>query len=226
MQKFLSATLLCGASFAIFSTAALAQDGGWVDPSSNVAYGGSAYSWDGFYAGGHLGYGFGTVTSTAAGTTQQNDLRGFDGGAQAGFNFSLGGFILGGEIDGQFTNINHTQTVAGLANEPFGLDYYGTARARAGFAYNQFMPFVTAGYAIGRGTGSYSQLGGTFSQSQTHSGWTAGAGVEYAATEQVSIKLEYDYTDLGTQTYFSGTGTPTDANFRFGAIRLGANFHF
>ncbi|WDR05735.1 outer membrane beta-barrel protein [Devosia rhodophyticola] len=226
MQKSFSAALVLSACIAIFSTAAQAQDGGWVDPSSSVAYGGSAFTWDGFYAGGSLGYGFGSVTSTATGTSQQNDMRGFGGGAQAGFNFSLGGFILGGEIDGQFTNINHTQTVAGITNSSFGLDYYGTARARAGLAYNQFMPFITAGYAIGRGTGSYSQLGGTFSQSQNHSGWTAGVGVEYAASEQVSIKLEYDYTDLGTQTYFSGAGAPTDTSFRFGAIRLGANFHF
>ena len=37
------------------------------------------------------------------------------------------------------------------------------------------------------------------SRAHTHLGWTAGAGIEYAADAKWSAKLEYDYIDLGAE---------------------------
>ena len=37
------------------------------------------------------------------------------------------------------------------------------------------------------------------SASATYVGWTAGAGVEFAATEDLSIDLLYRYSDYGSQ---------------------------
>ena len=37
--------------------------------------------------------------------------------------------------------------------------------------------------------------------SQTRSGWVAGAGVEYAVWENLSLKLEYLHADFGTGQY-------------------------
>ena len=225
MHKILSSALVLGASIAI-AAPSQAADLSWSDPSANVLYAGSsAFQWTGLYAGGSLGYGFGTITTNAPGNPG-NDLRGFEGGAQAGFNYDLGGLVIGGEIDGQLANVNYSQTLTGVGTSGFSVDYFGSARARLGFTYNEIMPYITGGVAGGQATGKFEALGGTFSQSNFHTGWTAGAGVEVAATDNVTVKLEYLHTDLGTKTYFQGAGAPTEANFRFGTVRVGANFHF
>jgi outer membrane immunogenic protein len=91
------------------------------------------------------------------------------------------------------------------------------------------MPFVTAGLAAGRGTASVTNgVGVTTSQSATHMGWTVGAGLEAQATENISIKAEYLYVDLGTQAYSglpAGVGN-IDATQRFSVVRAGLNYKF
>lgn len=235
MQKIIATALLAGTAFAIVTPAFAQSAGAWIDPSSTtgvdspssqIMYGNtSAASWTGFYAGANLAYGAGSIATNAPGNPT-NDLRGFAGGVQAGANLDLGGLVIGGEADAQLSNINYSVLTGGVVTSSYSMDYYASARIRAGFAYGQFMPYVTAGLAAGQGTSKFSALGGTFSQSNLHTGWTAGAGVEYALNESLSIKAEYLYTDLGTKNYFSGFGTPQDATFRFGTFRIGANFRF
>ena len=43
------------------------------------------------------------------------------------------------------------------------------------------------------------------SQSQTHYGWTLGAGAEVGLTPNWTAKVEYLYFDLANRTYFTGT---------------------
>ncbi len=195
------------------------------DPVMAATYGASVFSWDGFYAGVNAGYGFGQASSNALGNPQ-NNLRGWEGGAQAGFAFSIGGFVLGAETDIQLTNIGYSLVQNNAVTDALNLNYFGTVRGRAGFAYDRFLPYATGGFAYGQATGSFSLNGGTFSESKTHMGWTAGAGVEVQATDNLTAKLEYLYTDLGTQTYFGGLGNPTATSVTFSTIRAGLNFHF
>ncbi|MEO5808280.1 outer membrane protein [Devosia sp.] len=233
MHKIIATALLASASIAIAAPAYAQANGTWVDPSASAGnssqalmYGSSAaYDWTGFYAGGSLGYGAGTLSTNAIGNPQ-NDLRGFAGGGELGFNVNLGGLVLGAEADAQLANVNYSVTTGGVVTSSFNVDYYASARARVGYAYNQFMPYVTAGVVGGQGTSKYTTFGGVFSQSNFHTGWTAGGGVEFAVADNVTIKAEYLYTDLGTKTYQAGIGLPVDATFRFGTFRVGANFQF
>lgn len=58
-------------------------------------------------------------------------------------------------------------------------------------------------------------------------GWTAGAGAEYALRRNWSVKAEYRYTDLGRASSFDPTLNSTDDNkLNFHAIRLGASYRF
>ena len=57
-------------------------------------------------------------------------------------------------------------------------------------------------------------------------GWTIGAGLEAQATSNLSIKAEYLYVDLGTQTYAGLPGGSVDATQRFSVIRAGLNYKF
>jgi len=57
-------------------------------------------------------------------------------------------------------------------------------------------------------------------------GWTLGAGLEKKFTPNWSAKLEYLYVDLGTKTFFSGTGNDVDVRFRDHILRAGINYQF
>ena len=65
----------------------------------------------------------------------------------------------------------------------------------------------------------------SFSSSKTHTGWTAGAGVDYAATDNVILRLEYRYTDYGHKN-FDVDGVDTRNKFKTNEIRLGVAYKF
>ncbi len=75
--------------------------------------------------------------------------------------------------------------------------------------------------------------GGTFySAAQTRTGWTVGAGVEYAFSGPWSAKIEYDYMDFGTKSATFTGGIFPGAPFPFGikqqlsVVELGLNYRF
>lgn len=215
----------------LLTSAAHAADLGWNSGASPIYSPTPASGWSGFYAGVSGGYGWGTLTREPAGGGAEtaNNSGGFALGAQAGYNLDLGGFVLGTEADLQWSNIGYSEAIPGIGTFRAGIDYFGTIRGRGGFSFGQVMPYVTAGFAAGRGTASVTNGAGvTTSQDATHMGWTAGVGLEAQATENISIKAEYLYVDLGTQTYggpLAGLGG-IDATQRFSVIRAGINYKF
>jgi outer membrane immunogenic protein len=215
----------------LLTSAAQAADLGWNSGPSPIYSPTPAAGWTGFYAGVNAGYDWGTLTRrpTIGGAQTENNTSGGQFGVQAGYNMDMGGFVLGGEADLQWSNVGHTQDIAGVGSFKAGMDVYGTIRGRAGMSFGQVMPYVTAGFAAGRGTASVTNGGGvTTSQSATHMGWTVGAGLEAQATENISIKAEYLYVDLGTQAYngpLAGLGG-IDATQRFSVVRAGINYKF
>lgn len=67
-----------------------------------------------------------------------------------------------------------------------GLDYFGTSRGRFGVDMDGILPYVTAGLAYGRGYINDTEAG-LDRDTNFRLGWTAGAGVEVAASDSVSI---------------------------------------
>ena len=78
---------------------------------------------------------------------------------------------------------------------------------------------------------------GYVSPSQVQTGWTVGAGAEYALNRHLSFKAEYLYVDLsqanlgtpggtftapGVTLYNASVGEKTDAN----VVRVGLNYRF
>jgi len=215
----------------LLTTAAQAADLGWNSGASPLYSPTPVSGWSGFYAGVNGGYGFGTLTREPAGggAQTQNNSGGFALGAQAGYNLDMGGLVLGTEADLQWSSIGYTEDIPGIGSFTASVDYFGTIRGRGGYSFGQVMPYVTAGFAAGRGTASVTNGAGvTTSQSATHMGWTVGGGLEAQATENISIKAEYLYVDLGIQTYpgpLAGLGG-IDATQRFSVVRAGINYKF
>jgi outer membrane immunogenic protein len=198
-----------------------------------------AWSWTGFYIGGNGGYGFSTSRNQLALSTDQPtglfSAGGF-GGVQVGYNVQLSRVVLGLEADFQGASIGD-----GLTDLNFGdvfssqLNSFGTVRGRLGYAFSPvLLYYLTGGFAYGH-LSNLADIDTTYSFSGMVTGYTLGAGVEYAFTPAWSFKAEYLYLDFGKHdptnaagARFSQTqvGVPTVNNDAFNTVRVGVNYRF
>jgi outer membrane immunogenic protein len=125
----------------------------------------NAYSWAGPYIGGNLGYEWGSVRNNPA------KPSGFNGGAQAGYNWQMGNWVFGVEGDIEATAAEDT-----FAPWKFSNPWFGTLRGRAGYAISNVLFYGTGGLAFGELTGQ------TFGLSESHT--TAGRGWTRAKLER------------------------------------------
>jgi outer membrane immunogenic protein len=185
-------------------------------PPPDIAYEPApAFSWTGFYAGGLVGYGWGEAKTDNG----DFDADGFFGGLFAGYNLELGNnFVVGIEVDGTYGKLEGSGGVPGTSVEN---DWNGTARARLGYAIDRFMIYGTGGVAVGRVEASE----GGVSDTNTAVGWTAGGGVETALTDNVIGRIEYRYTDLGSNSYDLGTTSP-DIDLSSHSVLVGVGVKF
>jgi outer membrane immunogenic protein len=199
------------------------------------------FTWTGFYAGVNAGYGWGTnnndsVFIPGVGYTDfdNNDDGGFVGGGQIGYNLQLGSFVVGVETDLQFADIGggnghgfHNGVHHGNGG---GLDYFGTVRARLGVAIDRALVYATGGFAYGGGDNGGCYAGTAFvgCGDDTSNGYTLGGGVEFAVTNNLTVKVEGLYVNLdrgGNDAYIQ-TGTNNQNDLEFGVVRAGLNFKF
>ncbi|GLS19530.1 hypothetical protein GCM10007874_25470 [Labrys miyagiensis] len=143
------------------------------------------------------------------------DPRGALGGLQAGYNWQTGNFVLGGEADIQIADIERTGRISGLNGNPAWfnttsekIDGFGTARLRAGYAFDRLLVYATGGLAYGHiKYSSYTQFEPHADveypgdASKWKAGWTIGGGLEYAVTDHWTVRGEYLYYDLGKSSY-------------------------
>jgi outer membrane immunogenic protein len=136
------------------------------------------------------------------------------GGGQVGYNWQSGVFVFGVEADIQASGANDT-----FAAYKFSNPWFGTLRGRAGYAMNNVLFYGTGGLAYG---GARVELG-PFSETQSHLGWTVGAGVEVGLTPNWSAKAEYLYVRLEDRGYVL---TGLNNGFQSNIFRLGVNYRF
>ena len=193
----------------------------------------AAYDWNGFYFGGHVGYGSGHADATLwdpAATPGSNTFGGVAGGVQLGYNVVLPSrVLLGLETDLTFLNywesaplIEGIQGARGNVTEQ--MDYIGTLRGRFGYVFNPWMVYVTGGYAFA-GTRVLDQPPAA-DQEKTldiHNGWTVGAGAEYALSPHWSARIEYLYDQFSDASAQFGSGTRYDSTMNFQELRIGLN---
>ncbi|MBM6579906.1 porin family protein [Microvirga sp. BT689] len=171
------------------------------------------FTWTGFYVGVNAGYGWSNNDFDAVDIADVDDDGGFVGGAQVGYNYQIGSFVVGLEGDVQYADFGADGTFDfdgdGVFTDDFdSSDWFGTVRARAGVAFDRALIYATGGFA--------------FADDAT--GWTVGGGVEYAFTNNLSAKIEGLYVSLDgdDDDLFPGFDNETD----FGVVRAGLNFRF
>ncbi len=173
------------------------------------------FTWTGAYAG--VNGGFGWTTSGGI------DASGGFGGGQIGYNIQTGNLVFG--IEGDIAGGDIGVTVQGVPfTSAFTADTLASLKGRAGLAYNSWLFYGTlgAGFAHEKVSGN---IGGVpFSSSQWASGWTAGAGVEWAITPNWSTKLEYQHWGLGTSP--NSFGTVPNGKVDIDTLKIGINYLF
>jgi len=127
----------------------------------------------GFYLGGQYSY------------NRDNFL-----GVFAGYNFDISNIILGIETDFNY-NLNQ-----------FRSNWDGSTRARLGYNYNNFVPFVSGGLAY------KSEF------NKVHVGYTAGAGLEYHMNNWFA-RVEYRYANFNSAFIREDHSVRSGIGYRF-----------
>ncbi len=217
-------------------------------------------SWSGFYAGVNGGYAWGAESSrlnasatditaaTAQAVSSKLSTDGGFGGGQLGYNLQRDRFVVGVEADiqgGSTAGRTHSEAASSnITTDAWAksrLDWFGTVRGRAGYAYGGSLVYATGGFAFGGARNSFGESVNATSpvaasQNTTLTGYVVGGGVETALTPSWSVKAEYQYINLGSTnlstaddgfSYGAGTGNG-DASAKFDHIyhtaRLGLNY--
>lgn len=196
----------------------------------------STHDWTGAYIGGLVSYGWGkTHALDDNDPSDKIDYDGGLGGVTAGYNWQSGNIVAGIEGDISFGKIKGSGDGGsgwgcGTTDTcTFTTDWLGTVRGRVGYAFDNVLPYLTAGVAVGRTKGNLSGRcpGDEWCGSDNRVGWTAGAGLEVAFDRNWSVKGEYLYTDLGKAHFGDGNGGDGfEAKFKFHAVRIGLNYKF
>ncbi len=220
----LAAAVALGAVFS--GTAARAED---------------TFSWSGFYIGGVAGYNWNddltseyiTATGAARGITFPYDPDGMSGGVKAGMNFQNGSFVYGLEGDFELTNIKGTfiDRIENIGRGDDKYDWQASLRARMGVAMDRFMVYGTGGLAVARIQNTYTLVPFGISETfeKTHTGWTAGGGVDYAITDNLIAGVEYRFTkfekfsNVSTVAFPGLTGTQEPTSH---ALRVSLSYKF
>lgn len=182
-------------------------------------------SWDGPFIGIFAGGGWGFADHVADPPNNDLDLSGWLLGVNAGVNFTLGNGIVAGIVgDIAWADIGGEDTFA--FDTTHDIDWQGSVRGRLGFDGGAFMPYLTGGLAFAHATRTTS-FNDPNEADATHIGWTVGAGVEFAVTDDVSVDLLYRYSDLGEQTYeWSNGGTDPTIGLTTHTLTVGLNWSF
>ncbi len=166
----------------------------------------SFYSWTGIYLGVQGGYAWSqekTILSDTLGRAfngaafrQSSDAA--LGGGHAGFNYQVGSLVFGIEGDIEALDSGETLVAPGISAR-ITRDWQGSLRGRAGFALDRFMIYATGGAAFTEFSYHLAGAGAAAPESldRSRTGWTAGAGVAFAYTDNVILGAEYRYSDFG-----------------------------
>ena len=224
----LAISLLAGVAALSFISSAQAADLIIEEPAPVVGIVDTTGNWDGVFIGAFAGYGWGTLTDddSLLGLTSGDDtldLTGWQVGVAAGANFTVSEAIVAGIVgDIAWTDLSGEDTTAGVP-VAYDVNWLGSIRGRLGFDGGAFLPYVTAGVAFANATAT--ETPAVIDDTQTHIGWTVGAGVEFAVADNISLDLLYRYTDYGSKDYVLTTD-PTPLSLTTHTVSVGVNFKF
>lgn len=222
-----------------------------------------AFSWSGFYAGGQIGgsWGDGSFEREVEAANKEPppnvivyidpvdvkkksiDEGNFIGGIYAGYNWQFQNNVVAG-FDADFAWLDNT--ARSDENIPFGeyevdgyrnkvkQDWMAAVRARLGYAYDRFLPYIAGGVAFTDieykhrifGDVTDIRFDDRSSLSKTRTGYTLGAGLDYAMTDHIILRAEYRYTDFGDKDFVLDDFYVRNVETKSHDVRFGVAYKF
>jgi opacity protein-like surface antigen len=184
------------------------------------------------------------------------DSKGISYGGFTGYNYQIDDVVLGFELNFNRATLNGTMSdrqshnyIVNANNSTYVATFnvitsasataaeYGTVRARGGWAYGCFLPYVFAGFSLGQVntatsvninytstliSGPGPLIGGNWTQSNVNhgkwlAGFDAGLGIDYAVTQNIFVRGEAEYLQLADQN---------DIRTSVVSVRAGAGLKF
>jgi outer membrane immunogenic protein len=181
-----------------------------------------AFTWGGLYVGVNGGFGFADLGNTNFG----NPSGGVIGGT-LGYNWQMGQFVVGAEGDFDYGFMKADNTFANGTNS-YQTNWITTERLRLGYAMDRALFYVTGGYAGVSTQASIADNVNSFAGTQNgwRSGGALGAGIEYAFTNNISVKAEYLWLPMEDKTYWAGTPDQETNHMDLSLARIGLNYKF
>ncbi|MBH0236953.1 porin family protein [Methylobrevis sp. L22] len=190
------------------------------------------YDWSGVYLGVQGGYGFGDSRIDDNGITGLDaslDTDGWFAGGIVGYQYQWNSVVFGIEGEFNWSDFNETAEVQPgnfVGNE---VDWFASVNGKLGYALDRILIYGTAGVAFADISTNQRTpgLGASFSQSENYTGWTVGAGIDYAATENIIVGLQYRYYDFGSADYSAvAPFTPRDQDLDVHTISAHLTYKF
>lgn len=247
--KFLLAACTASGAVAIGSSAAMA--GGAIAPIVEVAPieispAPVAGAWEGAYAGGSLGYLFGTDDeiglativggSQVARSTNLGDVgvSGVTAGLHVGYRWQRDRWVFGPELGVEFGGVD--EKVNGtFGGSPFELESemknVVTLVMKTGYSVDpQTLVYGTFGVARGSYDYTLTRGGNSTTEGFSATGVAAGLGFERMMSDTMSVFGEYQYRHLGNTDVDFSTGANSSlrsvASTSHSSIKVGVNFKF
>jgi outer membrane immunogenic protein len=202
------------------------------------------YNWNGLYLGVNGGYGFGqsspmSLFSDSFSAFNYN-ANGWLAGVTVGAQLQNGHTLLGLEADIDFASMSGSSRGSIFSNGDFigtatlssTLSSVSTLRSRVGYAYDNWLFYGTGGLAFTNQTSTLTRsvgfvcgsgvngagvaVPGCSSPTNFHIGLTAGLGVEYGITPNLSAKGEWLWLVAGVGNTLTLNMLRAGVNWRFG----------
>jgi outer membrane immunogenic protein len=222
----------------------------------------AVFSWTGCYLGGHVGWGWGRTNLTDQSVLNLGgpplsvtefspiDNNGALFGGQLGCNYQFAGNWVAG-IEGSlaatnFNGVGHESTFevafGGVGDDTVKVkkDWLASVTGRLGVAPwdPRTLFYVKGGAAWTRDVYDLNQGGPSSIEGncapcrQTRTGWTLGAGVEWAFAAGWSAFAEFDHYDFGSKRLFLAASpfdpaevSRVDVSQRIETVKIGLNYH-
>ena len=211
--------------------------------------------WTGFHFGAHVGGGESKKKFIDNFPVYDGELdaaptlKGALGGLQAGYNYQLGGLVVGVEGDFSWAAVRDRQFSCFYFGDQVcsaESEWFATLTARVGAAIGPAFLYVKGGPAWARdqytdtatcaGTqpifraGIYADCDDTYVGRETRRGWAIGAGIEYRIAPNWSLKAEYNHMDFGKKSVWlidlDGDAFTEEVHQRADVFKVGFNYYF
>ncbi|TGQ53983.1 porin family protein [Mesorhizobium sp. M1C.F.Ca.ET.193.01.1.1] len=215
-------TLASAGFLILLSGRALAADAG-----ADLPMTAPGFDWTGYYAGLQAGYGWGS--SDISGTEGEPfaaspDLDGgFVGGHVAGL-WQFNQAVIGARAELNYSSIDGSALLEPGNAAGTEIKWLGSVDAEAGLAVDRWLIYGVGGVAFA-GIETSQDAGPSFAKTRTSAGWTIGAGVDYALSNNIVVGAQYRYYDFGTEHF----DVPDDFSDRDQDVKLhtlGVNFSY